>query len=289
MRKGGERIKMETLENHGNNFSIEKGMATPCSRATDKTVFHTHQCYELLFVPDGVSANTNINGQLIHTDFPMVVINAPYCIHFSYYEENRYKKEWLAFYVGDDYFSNFQNTVIPMKQFLDGASARIFNLTGYYREIEQIVSLIMDMERHKNQFTLANQQLAFGMLANTLWLHSKEEKENITVSEHNYLSDVIAYILQNLDQNLSVPEIAERFFVSRDKLNRDFYKYMQISVANFIISSRINTAKILLRRKKKTVREVAALCGFENDVYFYSFFKKRTGMTPKEYACGTKK
>ena len=35
-----------------------------------------------------------------------------------------------------------------------------------------------------------------------------------------------------------------------------------------------------LKRDDQSVREVARRMGFENDIYFFSFFRKNTGMTP---------
>ena len=100
----------------------------------------------------------------------------------------------------------------------------------------------------------------------------------------NYISDVIMYIVHNLNTHLTTPDIAERFFVSRDKLNRDFKKYVQMSIRNFIMESRMNLAKSLLVENKMNICEIATSCGFENEKYFYSFFKKNTGLTPKEYS-----
>ena len=128
------------------------------------------------------------------------------------------------------------------------------------------------------------QKLYFGVLVNMIKQFEKGTEVETVAAGKNYISDVIMYIVHNLDSHLTTPDIAERFFVSRDKLNRDFKKYAQMSIRNFIMESRINLAKSLLVQKKMNIRQIATQCGFENEKYFYSFFKQSTGLTPKEYA-----
>ena len=46
---------------------------------------------------------------------------------------------------------------------------------------------------------------------------------------------------------------------------------------------RIEKAKIYLKDTDYKVYEVADILGFENVTYFSRFFKKHTGISPKEY------
>ena len=57
----------------------------------------------------------------------------------------------------------------------------------------------------------------------------------------------------------------------------------------YIEMCRLNQAKYLLNyNMEMSVGEIAALCGFENESYFFPFFKKAVGMTPAEYRRKTK-
>ncbi len=57
--------------------------------------------------------------------------------------------------------------------------------------------------------------------------------------------------------------------------------------ASYINASRIDKAKMLLDSGDYRNDEVALLCGFSETKYFYTVFKKITGMTPKEYKLKT--
>jgi two-component system response regulator YesN len=58
---------------------------------------------------------------------------------------------------------------------------------------------------------------------------------------------------------------------------------MQMNIGDFISTARLNLARRYLEDGELTVKEISARCGFENDVYFYAFFKKHEGCTPKEF------
>ena len=51
----------------------------------------------------------------------------------------------------------------------------------------------------------------------------------------------------------------------------------------FLISQRINYAKNLLQNKSIPIKEVAALCGYQNQLYFSNDFRKHTGCSPREF------
>ena len=59
-----------------------------------------------------------------------------------------------------------------------------------------------------------------------------------------------------------------------------FYALVQ---ENDLNEQRLNAAADALRSGSDTVLAIAEQCGFENLSYFNRLFKKRYGMTPREY------
>ncbi len=56
-----------------------------------------------------------------------------------------------------------------------------------------------------------------------------------------------------------------------------------VSCYEDILNARIDMAKYYLQSTDLSVKEIAELCGYENDVHFIRQFKKRMGMTAGEY------
>ena len=246
------------------------------------TMAHMHPTYEMLLVLDPLPYSTVVNGEIFRGKGPIVMITAPYCMHFTYYTDYTItNKKYVAFYIGEDFIKNFGEDLVPIKTLLGDTKARILNVEGHEealrRVLDQVVAL-MDKKRRlkdrRHQTTVVNQKLFFCILVNMINDLTKNGNSQTVNKSQNYISDVITYIVHNLDKNLRTPNIAEQFFVSRDKLNRDFKKYTQMSIRDFITESRMNLAKSQLIERKKSIREISAMCGFENEVYFYSFLNK---------------
>lgn len=81
----------------------------------------------------------------------------------------------------------------------------------------------------------------------------------------------------------SVDEMAAELGVSRSGLQHMYKKMFNIPISTDVISARVNSAKLRLASTKFSLREIAKLCGYQNEFYFMRQFKEVTGMTPTEY------
>jgi len=87
------------------------------------------------------------------------------------------------------------------------------------------------------------------------------------------------YIMNNLDENLSVDAICSHFKISRNKLYKISHDYYGMSIASFIRKKRVDNAEQLLRNGA-TVAEAAIQSGFYDYNYFSKIFKKEKGILP---------
>ncbi|HOX05651.1 MAG TPA: AraC family transcriptional regulator [Planctomycetota bacterium] len=85
---------------------------------------------------------------------------------------------------------------------------------------------------------------------------------------------------------LSVAELAEQLYVSRDYLRHLFKEYAAASPMRHIIQARVERAKTLLADPELSIKEVAERCGFESPYYFSRLFRKAAGVTPSGYRSG---
>ena len=63
----------------------------------------------------------------------------------------------------------------------------------------------------------------------------------------------------------------------------NFKKYTNCSLIDFLLNIRLTKAKELLVNAKKSVEEIAELCGFSSANYFGLIFKKKEGVSPINY------
>jgi len=96
------------------------------------------------------------------------------------------------------------------------------------------------------------------------------------------------YIWKNYKKRLDLEEISQNVYVSQYYLCHLFKKEMGCSPIKYVIRTRLDAAKYLLRSTNMTVEEISYEIGYENINYFYRLFKEIEGVTPLQYRKGSK-
>lgn len=110
--------------------------------------------------------------------------------------------------------------------------------------------------------------------------HFQFGKENVIPSR---ISTAINYIQTNLEQNLTVGELAARANQNSDYFSRVFAEHMGERPLAYIQSRRIERAQFLITTTDLSFTEIAEQTGFESLSYFSRIFKNVTGQTASEY------
>lgn len=97
----------------------------------------------------------------------------------------------------------------------------------------------------------------------------------------------IEYIKKHISEKMTVEEIASAVGLSQYYFMREFKRFTGCTLTNYIKLIRCEYAKELLMTRKYKIKEIAALCGFDNESYFTNIFKKHTGVCPSDYAKDT--
>lgn len=92
---------------------------------------------------------------------------------------------------------------------------------------------------------------------------------------------LIRYINKNLDRELTITDLCDKFFVSRTQLCDRFKQATGTTVGNYISVKRLLLARHLLLRGQKAT-EVATACGYEDYSAFYRAYMKYFGHSPKD-------
>ena len=92
------------------------------------------------------------------------------------------------------------------------------------------------------------------------------------------------FIQRNLFQKITLQDLCKEAGCSRTRLCALFRQYTSFSPGDYIIEERHKYARDLLASSPNLpVKQIASYCGYRNQLYFASDFKKRTGMTPTLY------
>jgi transcriptional regulator GlxA family with amidase domain len=91
------------------------------------------------------------------------------------------------------------------------------------------------------------------------------------------------YIEQNVEERITVDQLATMFAIGRRNLERRFKKATANSVVEYIQRVKIEAAKMSLESSRENVNEVMYRVGYSDPKAFRLTFKKITGLSPLEY------
>jgi len=97
------------------------------------------------------------------------------------------------------------------------------------------------------------------------------------------LAFIIDYIMEHLQHDITVDELAEKACMSKPTFFRYFKKMVGMSPVDFVNTKRMQLAKQLLTRERKPVGDIGYAVGYKNPSHFIRSFKKYYGFTPKQY------
>jgi len=122
---------------------------------------------------------------------------------------------------------------------------------------------------------------------NRAYLETCDENIEDDIMYDQKVNEIIHFINQHLDGNLSLEALSERFYTSKYHLMREFKKHTGFTLHNYIQKKRLILAKALLRDGIR-ITEVYQQCGFGDYSNFIRSFRNMYKVSPKKYGSGAK-
>ena len=100
---------------------------------------------------------------------------------------------------------------------------------------------------------------------------------------HPVVRESIAYMLTNLNGNITLDIISEKFGISKTYFSHLFHEHTGVSFKQYQLALRIEYAKRMLEEREFPIIDVGYECGFNTPSQFNRAFKGRVGMSPSLY------
>ncbi len=101
--------------------------------------------------------------------------------------------------------------------------------------------------------------------------------------QSSLVSRIIDFLNNNYSLNIGLNDVSEELALTPNYLNSIFRNSLGVTITDYILSKRLDQARLLLKDQNLKVYEIGNSVGFKNTAYFCSVFKKSTGLTPKQY------
>lgn len=102
-------------------------------------------------------------------------------------------------------------------------------------------------------------------------------------SRSKRFAGLMEYIHRHYTEELCIAELADSEHLSVSHFRELFRRTFGCSPSEYIIDLRLRHAKALLTETDLTITEIAEMCGYSDNLYFMRLFRKKTGMSAREY------
>lgn len=245
---------------------------------------HFHYQYELLLNIAGI-ADYEIGGKLYHIrpgSLLFISNMENHCIskHSEKYERYfiRFSSEALAHFVRDPALLS----VFKMRP--KGFCHQYFCTEADRPLIRQLAAL---MEReYQEQQPYWDTMIAQHFLTILIRVYRRQPDffpAHQRSVNHQLIFSVQSYIESHVGENLSLDEVASRFFVSKYHLSHSFSDALGYTYKHFVVIARMSKAKDMLINTNEKIAAISKEVGFENVSHFIYTFKRVEDMTPLQY------
>lgn len=244
---------------------------------------HRHSFYQLIWFKN--KGQHYIDYQVIeHEENTLFFINKNQIHYFCLDSLN----DGYLFHFNDVFIARFNSEL--MKRF----SYSIFNEIGNpfislsstdAIKFETVCSLIKSEIKTKDYF---HKEQVFSLVQTILFqIERLKKKQNTfgvdTNKEHHTAFLFKKIIYEHIDTFLTLDEYCSKLNINIKNLTSISKEFLLDTPANIIRQVKILEAKRILANHKTTAKEVAYALGFDQPTYFTKYFKKETGLTPKQF------
>ena len=244
-----------------------------------------HEAIEIKYVYEG-SVMQMIGSEMIIAEEGTVTLVNPYELHTNM-ETERYGGRYFLIMVDLDFFVSNNPTGLDLRELLLTQGRSFCHVIRDDSRMGQIIGDVVrelreQKEHYRSMVYHLMSELFTLLLRNALMTESPRLLSKEGLKRAHLLAPALSKIFKDYDRRLSIDELAELCNVSKYYFCRIFKEEMGMTAVEYITKHRISLAEALLREGKKSIEEIAYLCGFEDLSYFYRCYKKVKGSSPKK-------
>lgn len=166
------------------------------------------------------------------------------------------------------------------------ANDRSFNLVRLKPQLqEKLKEILYDLEESLQSKEFGKEILSdalfcqFMVYLNRIFLDKKYIPDQKSYSCDSQVESLLKYINQNLEKDLSIETLAQKYFLSKYYMMRRFKEETGYTIHNYIVSKRLFLARSLIG-EGMPVTKAAAKSGFRDYTSFVRAYKKQFQTTP---------
>ena len=240
--------------------------------------YHYHDFHKIIVFISG-KVTYHIEGKAYHLKPRDILLVSQGAIHKPEIDPSVPYERYI-FWIRDDLSCQELNTCFQK------ANDRSFNLVRADSALqEHLKDLLPEIEqtlqnKHFGDTVLRNALFTqFMIYINRIFLRTSSSPDKKAYSSDTQVEQLLKYINRNLSENLSIDQLANRFFFSKYHMMRKFKNETGYTIHNYITSKRLLMARSLISQGMP-VMKAAQASGFHDYTTFVRAYKKQFGKAP---------
>lgn len=268
-------------EYYVNDQMIYSPRSTEYTRETFPESLHFHDYYEiLLFLEGDVRCICETNTFLPQRGDLLVV--PPGCLHTSRITADQTCYTRHVFYLYPTVFDAFGGSALL--SFLQADQGRPFLSAFKGSALEHVISLLEQLNAALASDAPDDKALSQALIIQLFHTFNRRAQRDIRFDA--YFPQNVVEIQKFLDEHFTevstVTEVADHFFYSREYVSRLFKRYLNTTVADYVLKRRISHSQALIAAGLPLI-DVCFQSGFGSVSTFIRAFRSIMGMTPSAY------
>lgn len=149
--------------------------------------------------------------------------------------------------------------------------------------LEQIQSLVMKYCGNLDSLEKQQLQRSIQDLWLSLFFDRVSHLETGYRGEDKRARTMLCYIHEHYQEKFPLSKMAATLNLSRGECSRYFHRSLGITISEYLLQYRLSISMRMLRQEAWSITEIAMFVGFSSHSNYTEKFRKRTGMTPREY------
>lgn len=237
---------------------------------------HAHTTEEILLLTEEGSCTVICNGDTRQIPTPAFIWNRVGSYHIvSGYDADQIRSYAISFP------PKLLNEVQPSQRYYDFAERHaMFALPLAKKQMERMENIFRTMMGSP----FPQRSLLLACVFHQISLYLRKGAEPICTSGgYSYIFKVIAQLEQLKNTDLTTMVLAEKFHVSKTKLEEDFKRCTGFTIHAFRLRVQLQAARLQLTTTKNSLAQIADDCGFTDHSHLIRCFRAEYGMTPGKY------
>lgn len=270
-----ERIVDRTIDRiHADSQLKDAGFVMPSP--------HCHPHCELFYIESGDSSFF-VGGDMYELHAGDFLLLPPQVFHYTRYPFGPCRRS-NVFFRKEDVDGGIAELFPHGRDFF--GDVRVFRLPDAYRA--QVGGVLAAMVREERINDARTAPMMVRLLHVLLLLCSRECEFLSELPRDIHTTDApivraAKFISERYADDISMAEIAAAAGYSPNYLSKKFRQAAGIGVHEYLVFTRLQRAALELVSTDHSVTDIALRCGFSDGNYFKDAFKKKYGVTPREY------